>query len=180
MSTIPDLRAEAARLLHTNRYLTLGTASPGGAPWTTPVTYAWDDADHFYWWSASDAVHSRNIAANPAVSLLVFDSQVSDAEAQALYGEGTAHALAPADLPTALAVFYARRYPDPAVRAHKARKPAEFQGDSPKRFYCATIHTYSALTPDPHPVHGNTVPHRLVFPFTTAWAKAYEPGEPET
>ncbi|MEV5593900.1 pyridoxamine 5'-phosphate oxidase family protein [Streptomyces sp. NPDC052496] len=176
MATTPDLRTEAARLLHANRYLTLATAGPDGTPWAVPVTFAWDDADHFFWWSASDAQHSRNIAANPAVSLLVFDSQVSDAEAQALYGEGTAHALAPADLPAALAVFYARRYPDPAVRAHKARRPAEFQGDSPKRFYCATVHAYSALTPEPHPVHSDAVPHRLVFPFTTAWAKRYGAG----
>ncbi|MEU2794064.1 pyridoxamine 5'-phosphate oxidase family protein [Streptomyces sp. NPDC007100] len=171
----PDLRAQAARLLHTNRYLTLGTASPEGAPWAVPVTFAWDDADHFYWWSARDARHSRNIAANPVVSLLVYDSRTTDAEAQGLYGEGTAHALPPSDLAAALAVFYARRYPDPAVRAQKARHPGEFQGDSPKRVYRATVHTYSMLTADPHPLHGNAVPHRTAFPFSTGAVQGYTP-----
>ncbi|MGI5472399.1 pyridoxamine 5'-phosphate oxidase family protein [Streptomyces sp. CA-132043] len=165
-----DLCRTAARLLRANRYLTLGTASPDGVPWAVPVTYAWDDADRFYWYSASDAVHSRNITANAAVSLLFYDSRAADADGQALYAAATAEPVPEADLPAALATFYTHRYPDPALRARKARSAAEFLNTAPKRMYRATVHTYSLLHPDAHPTHGPSVPYRVTVPFSTASA----------
>src|SRR5215475_11130412 len=75
--THADLIAHARALLDTNRYLTLGTADPDGRPWTSPVYFAAAGERAFYWMSATDAQHSRNLAARPQVSIVVFDSTVA-------------------------------------------------------------------------------------------------------
>jgi hypothetical protein len=71
-----DLDAHARALIEANLYLTLGTADAEGRPWVSPVYFATADHTEFYWVSAHDAVHSRNIAQRPQVSMVIFDSQV--------------------------------------------------------------------------------------------------------
>ena len=50
-----DLRAHAEELLATNRYLTLGTVTPDGRPWTSPVYFAADGLTSYYWCSTVDS-----------------------------------------------------------------------------------------------------------------------------
>jgi nitroimidazol reductase NimA-like FMN-containing flavoprotein (pyridoxamine 5'-phosphate oxidase superfamily) len=161
------LRAIAGEVLQSVRYLTLGTASRGGESWMTPLAHAWDFEDRFYWISAADARHSRNIDENPAVSVLAFDLGQTGAD-QALFGSGTARMLTEDEVEEGCAVYYSRRYPDPAVRAKRSRPPADFRGASPNRLYRAGIDAYSLLHPDGHPVHGGLVSHRVTVPFSTA------------
>lgn len=82
--------SEVQRILATNRYLTLGTATPGGSPWVTPVYFAHEDPTVLWWVSAPDARHSRNLLTNPAVAVVVFDSTVPIGGAAAVYGEAWA------------------------------------------------------------------------------------------
>ena len=126
-----------------------------------------DKADHFYWVSASDAVHSQHIAENPRIALVLFDSNPGYGNAQALYCKGTATMLEGDDLEIGCEVFYSMRYPDSKEREIKGRTPADFCGDSPRRMYRAHVHTYSILHPDKHPVHGKLIDHRVKVDFTT-------------
>jgi nitroimidazol reductase NimA-like FMN-containing flavoprotein (pyridoxamine 5'-phosphate oxidase superfamily) len=71
-----DLAAHARAIIDANLYLTLGTADPDGHPWTSPVCYASAGDREFYWVSAPDAQHSRNLAERPQVSMVIFDSTV--------------------------------------------------------------------------------------------------------
>lgn len=71
-----DLDAHARALIEANLYMTLGTADAEGRPWLSPVYFATADYAEFYWVSARDAAHSRNIAQRPQMSLVIFDSQV--------------------------------------------------------------------------------------------------------
>ncbi|WP_331771475.1 pyridoxamine 5'-phosphate oxidase family protein (plasmid) [Embleya sp. NBC_00888] len=162
-----DLCDIAADVLRSVRYLTLGTASRGGASWMTPLAHAWDHRDAFYWMSPADARHSRNIEENPAVSVLVFDLGATGAD-QALFGSGTARMLDDEETAQGCATYYERRYPDPAVRAQRSRPPDDFRGAAPNRLYRADIDAYSLLHPDGHPVHRGLVSHRVPVPFSTA------------
>ena len=72
-----DLRAHAEELLAANLYAVLGTVTREGRPWTSPVYFASDGLTALYWCSTTDSRHSVNLAANPAVSLAVFDSTVA-------------------------------------------------------------------------------------------------------
>ena len=66
-------------------YMTLATADADGVPWASPVWYATEDGRHFYWVSDPNARHSRNIAEQPEVAIVIFDSTVTPGDADAVY-----------------------------------------------------------------------------------------------
>jgi nitroimidazol reductase NimA-like FMN-containing flavoprotein (pyridoxamine 5'-phosphate oxidase superfamily) len=80
-----ELSASARAIIDANRYMTLGTADASGAPWVSPVWYATEDYRAFLWVSDPEARHSRNVAARPLVSIVIFDSQVPVGGGQAVY-----------------------------------------------------------------------------------------------
>ena len=100
-----DFDAVARAVFAGNRYMVLGTADADGRPWTSPVWYARAGYDELFWVSSPHARHSRNIAARPQVSIVVFDSQVPVGSAAAVYMEATAQELTGADLDRGLDVF---------------------------------------------------------------------------
>ena len=60
-------------------------ADGSGRPWVSPVYYAAAGYAEFFWVSSPEATHSRNIAARPQVSIVVFDSQVPIGTGQGVY-----------------------------------------------------------------------------------------------
>jgi putative heme iron utilization protein len=124
----------AKELLKTMRHAALATVSPDGSPHNSPVFSTWDSDLNFYWASGPQTQHSRNIAKDPRVFVVVFDSI---GKGGGLYMKGEAVELTAAALPAALAVVNANR-------VRWGRDPASadyYQGDSPQRLYKATRHT---------------------------------------
>jgi nitroimidazol reductase NimA-like FMN-containing flavoprotein (pyridoxamine 5'-phosphate oxidase superfamily) len=124
---------EARRVVAANTYLALATADGDGRPWATPVWFAERDLAEFVWVSRPGARHSRNIAANPAVGIAVFDSDVEVGGASAVYVEGTAHEVGPEDRAAALAVHHERTRAQGIPVWHEGR----VTGASPFRLYRA-------------------------------------------
>jgi hypothetical protein len=58
-------------------------------PWVSPVFYALDGYSTLLWLSDPGTRHSRNVAVQPRVSLVVFDSTVPIGGAKAVYMTGT-------------------------------------------------------------------------------------------
>ena len=100
-----NLEAVARAVFAGNRYMTLGTADEHGHPWVSPVWFARAGYDELFWVSSPNARHSRNIAARPQVSIVVFDSQVPVGSAAAVYMVGTAAQLTGAALERGMEVF---------------------------------------------------------------------------
>jgi nitroimidazol reductase NimA-like FMN-containing flavoprotein (pyridoxamine 5'-phosphate oxidase superfamily) len=69
--------------------VTIATADATGRPWASPVYYAAAKYTEFFWVSSPEATHSRNIAARPEVSIVVFDSRAPVGQAQASGGSST-------------------------------------------------------------------------------------------
>ncbi|MFB9237369.1 pyridoxamine 5'-phosphate oxidase family protein [Plantactinospora siamensis] len=155
-----ELAAHARTLLDTNAFLTLGTVGPDGRPWTSPVYFAAAGLREFYWCSEADAVHSRNLAERPPVSIVVFDSRVRPYHGRALYAAGTAVELDDADLDRGLRV-----YPGPSDRGGTALTLDDVTGSSPYRLYRATATDVWVLCPrepgQPCPLHGLGKDHRV-------------------
>lgn len=127
MSTEHDTRARG--ILSKVIYATLATATPDGAPWNSPVRFHRDPVGNLYWFSARDAQHSRNIAANPRVFIVVFDSTIGEGDGVGVYIEATAtECTDPADVAAALA----------AQSGAWILDEAQVSGDAPNRFYRAT------------------------------------------
>ncbi|PJJ71063.1 pyridoxamine 5'-phosphate oxidase [Diaminobutyricimonas aerilata] len=98
----------ALALVTENSFLTLATAGSDGAPWASPVWFAARGLDEFVWASKPGARHSRNIAENPRVSLVVFDSSAAPGAGSALYVTAHAALVDEAVFADALAVYNAR------------------------------------------------------------------------
>jgi hypothetical protein len=156
----PDgLTAHARALLDANRYLTLGTVGADGRPWTSPVYFAAAGLREFYWASEADARHSRNLAARPQVSLVVFDSSVLPYHGRALYADATAGELHGDDLDRGL-----QEYPGPRDRDATPLTRDDVTGSSPYRLYRATASDVWVLCPreprEPCLLHGLAKDHR--------------------
>jgi hypothetical protein len=145
----PGLDAVARAILDTNHYMTLGTAGADGHPWVSPVFFAAaSDYRDLYWISSPGATHSRNLAARPELSIVVFDSQAPVGTGQAVYMAATAAELSGADLDRGLQV-----YPGEAGRRAGARDyaPADLLGPSVYRLYRASVTQHWVLDPDAVP-----------------------------
>jgi uncharacterized protein YhbP (UPF0306 family) len=80
-----DLAALARAIIDANLYMVLATADSSGTPWASPVYYAPAGYREFFWISAPDARHSRNVVARPEVGVVVFDSSVPIDTGQGVY-----------------------------------------------------------------------------------------------
>jgi hypothetical protein len=161
----PDLGELAREIIDNNLYLVLGTVSADGRPWASPVYYAAHRYTEFYWISSPDVTHSRNLAARPDVSLVVFDSRVAPGEGQAVYMSATAEELTGADLEQGVAV-----YPGPD-RGGRAVSAADLRAPGPYRMYRATATEHSMLCPresGPCAPHGLAYDHRTSVVMTPA------------
>jgi hypothetical protein len=85
-----ELAAVARAIVDSNLYMTLGTADEAGLPWVSPVYYAHAVYSEFFWVSAPDALHSRNLGACPEVSIVVFDSRAGIGTGVGVYMRGIA------------------------------------------------------------------------------------------
>lgn len=154
MNQQEDLGAIARAIIDANLYLVLGTADETGRPWVSPVYYAAAGYTEFFWVSSPDATHSRNIAARPQVSIVVFDSQVPISTGQGVYMSAVAGELEGDDLERGIDVFARRSEEHGGQREWKAedvRPPALY------RLYRATASEHSVLDPAASPDHRTPV-----------------------
>jgi ankyrin repeat protein len=135
---------EARRILADNEYLTLATADAEGRPWATPVWFAHDRLDRFVWVSKPGARHSRNVAAQPRVGIVVFDSKARPDDGSGAYFDAVAAEVPDDELDEALA-----RFSDRSV-AHDLPPwdRSQVTGDARFRLYAATVE--SAWVLDAH------------------------------
>lgn len=151
----------ARAVIDYNLYMILGTAGEDGRPWVTPVYYSAGGYTDFYWVSRPEAMHSRNIAARPQVSIVVFNSQTPIGTAQAVYMSGIAEEVTGADVDRGIDIF---------SRGSQARGAGEWtrekvQPPARLRLFRATASEQFILCPrrypEPCPIHGRTDDHRI-------------------
>jgi nitroimidazol reductase NimA-like FMN-containing flavoprotein (pyridoxamine 5'-phosphate oxidase superfamily) len=149
------LEERAAAVIEANKYMTLGTIGGDGRPWVSPVYFTPDGHDDFYWASSPEAAHSLNIARDPNVSIVIFDSSVAIGHASAVYVNAQAE-LVPDDELESRATHYAARYPE--LRAYgvdELREPADL------RLYRARAVAHWLLIRGRDPEYGTGIDSRL-------------------
>ena len=100
-----DLDDVARTIIDSNRYMVLGTADEGGRPWVSPVYYAPSGYSELHWVSSPESQHSRNLAARPDLSIVVFDSQAPVGKGQGVYMSAVAEQPGGADLEIGMEIF---------------------------------------------------------------------------
>jgi hypothetical protein len=148
-----DLGAVARGILDANLYMVLGTADDAGHPWVSPVYYSAAGYSEFYWVSSPEARHSRNLAARPQLSIVVFDSQVPIGTGQAVYMAAVAEQLSGDELDRGIEIF------SRVGMVHGGRQwtSADVVPPALYRLYRATVSDHWVLEPDSPPDHRTPV-----------------------
>ncbi|WSQ14518.1 pyridoxamine 5'-phosphate oxidase family protein [Streptomyces sp. NBC_01231] len=145
----------ARAVIDTNRYLVLATADRTGTPWSSPVYFAHRGFREFFWVSAPEAAHSRNIAVRPQVGIVVFDSSVPIGCGQGVYLSAVAAVVEGPDTDAAIEVFSRRS----VIHGGQVWTARDVQVASGLRLYRAVAEDHSILAKDGRPDH--RIPVRL-------------------
>jgi hypothetical protein len=161
MNRQQDLGDIARSVIDANFYMVLGTTLEDGQPWVTPVYYSAGGYTDFYWVSRPEAVHSRNVAARPQVSIVIFNSQTPIGTAQAVYMSGVAEEVTGADVDRGIDIFSRGSLAQGAGEW----TPADVQPPARLRLYRAKASEQFILCPrkypEPCPIHGRSDDHRI-------------------
>lgn len=131
-----DVAQKEARLakiketLQRVRHIALATVNEDGSPHNSVVFAAWDSSGHLIWSSHTDTQHSRNIARDGQVFIVLFDSVEKGG---GLYITAHAQQVADKELPDVLAAFNRKRK---AILRQESPSTL-FTGDGPQRLYVA-------------------------------------------
>lgn len=145
-----ELSLMARAIIDSNMYMTLGTADKTGQPWVSPVYFSCADYQQFFWISSPEARHSRNIAARPQISIVIFDSRVPVGKGQAVYMSAVAEQLTGSEFDRGLAI-YNGRFSDPAEHGVRIIESKDLQGSALYRLYRATASEHWVLDPARRP-----------------------------
>lgn len=151
--TATDSLAEPAqrsrRLLGNARFMTLATISPQGEPWASTVNYVCGYRPlRLIWYSMRDALHSRNIAAQPRVSASVYRDDPETGSPIGLDGgqlSGVCRAVPDAGVAAVHQQYYALNFPEESLRRQWMLPLEQFRGDGPRRFYELSIERWWLL-----------------------------------
>lgn len=103
-----DANAHARSVIERTTYMVLATADAGGAPWATPVWFAADGLDVFYWISWPGSKHSLLIDHRPEVAITVFDSTAAPLAGTGFYAVARARQCAGEEIDHGLQVYNRR------------------------------------------------------------------------
>lgn len=149
MRDVSDPAAVVHEVLAANLYAVIGTADESGRPWANPVYFTACDAREVQWVSRPGALHSRNIAQRPAVSIVVFDSGVTPGEGQAVYMEARASEMTDSpDFERTLERFNFARYDEPTRHSLSVFDAASVRAPAGLRLYRALVSRHYILESD--------------------------------
>lgn len=150
MNQHENLVVIAKAIIDSSLYMVLGTADEDGQPWVSPVYFTASKYKEFYWISSPEAKHSRNLAKRSQISIVIFDSQVSVGEGQAVYMLAAAAELTDSEIERGL-ITYNGRPPRPATLGARIIKPEEVRSPALYRLYRAVASEHWVLDPEAHP-----------------------------
>lgn len=87
------LEERARAILLDIQYLTIATSSLDGEPWNSPVYCSFDEQGNFYWASDPASRHSANLATNPLLVGVVYDSTAPAGTGEGVYLKARAELL---------------------------------------------------------------------------------------
>lgn len=147
MTQEEDARSIATAIIGSSLYMVLGTADEDGLPWTSPVYYAHERYATFYWLSAPERRHSRNLAVRPQLSIVIFDSGAPIYAGQAVYMSAGARQVGGAELEQGIAIFSNRSQ----VHGSRAWTPDDVTAPAEPRLFVADVSEHWIV--EPHTDH---------------------------
>ncbi len=126
-----SLEARAKEIISQIIYITVATSSKDGLPWNSPVYSAYDENYNFFWTSSPHSQHSKNIAENSNIFIVIYNTGDPEGTGEGVYIKAKAFEMNdPNEMDKALRPYYERK--------NKPVKPSSaFLGNGPRRLYKA-------------------------------------------
>jgi len=128
----------AKAIIKENKYMVIATSDKSGRPWANPVFYAYDDKYDFYFLSAIDSVHAKNIIANFKVSIVIFDSKQKVGSSEAVQIEGSASIVKKENLERVIRIYSENLFPSSKMEHTERYNPKDYDEPSEFRFFKVT------------------------------------------
>ena len=113
-------------IVNHNKYMVVATAGKSGKPWAAPVFYTFDSNYDFYFLSAIDSMHAKNIIENRNVALVIYDSNSPIGISQGVQIEGTAAPVQGKELDKAIDLYSARLFRNSHLHPSERYKPEDY------------------------------------------------------
>lgn len=128
---------KARKIIADNNYMTLATCTQKGEPWAAVVFYVYDKDYNFYFLSAIDSRHAKNIEKNPKVSAVMFDSSAPIGTSDEVQIEGNAEEVDEdtKNIKEVVDIYCARLFPNSSVPAEERYHAEAYTKPSEFRFY---------------------------------------------
>ncbi len=126
---------QAQYILEHNKYMVVATSTKSGKPWASPVFYAHDDNFNFYFLSAIDSLHAKNLVENPDVALVIYDSKQPIGFAEQIQVLGKATVLDLKEVGKAIEVYCEKLFPNSKINPLERYRPGDYSGASEFRFF---------------------------------------------
>jgi uncharacterized protein YhbP (UPF0306 family) len=135
MSEYTTYKDKALHIIKHNKYMVLATADRDKKPWTAVVFYAYDADYNFYFLSAIDSLHAKNILKNHAVAFAIYDSTQKIGQSEGVQAGGRAYEVGRDDAKRVIGIYAKRLFPSSDMPATKRYTPEEYSKPAEFRFF---------------------------------------------
>jgi nitroimidazol reductase NimA-like FMN-containing flavoprotein (pyridoxamine 5'-phosphate oxidase superfamily) len=138
-STYGSYDDQARSILDHNRYMVLATSTKAGRPWAAPVFFTFDKDYNFYFLSAIDSRHAKDIAENPFVSVVIYDSNSPIGISQSVQIEGKASFVQEKELGRVISLYSSRLFKSSHLEPTERYRPEDYGEGAEFRFFKITV-----------------------------------------
>ncbi|MCL5100423.1 MAG: pyridoxamine 5'-phosphate oxidase family protein [Candidatus Marsarchaeota archaeon] len=125
----------ALKLIKNNKYMVLATSDQKLKPWASPILYVHDQNYDFYFLSAIDSVHAKNITSNPQVSIAIFNSTQAIGLSEGIQAEATASVVGKDVITGVINLYCEKLFPDSDMSPTQRYRPDDYLEPAEFRFF---------------------------------------------
>lgn len=125
----------AKQIITSNRYMVIATSNGDRQPWQAVVFYVYTSDYTFYFLSATDSKHAKNIEKNPSASIIIFDSGQPLGQSEGLQAEGKITLVEKKNLENVINLYAARLFPKSEMAPTQRYPPEAYDEPSEFRFF---------------------------------------------
>ncbi len=126
-------------IINHSRYMVVATSDKEGNPWAAPVFYTFNSNYDFYFLSAIDSRHAKNIIENQHVALVIYDSNSPIGISLGVQIEGTAIPVQGKELEKAISLYSSRLFKNSHLTPNERYRPDDYGVGSEFRFFKVTV-----------------------------------------
>ncbi len=126
---------KARQIIEENNYMVLATSDLESTPWATPVFYASNKEYRFFFLSATDSKHAKNIEVNPKAGIAIFDSRQKMGKTDGIEMEAKISVVGKGKIEEAIITYSNKVFPRSNMPPLERYIPSQYLPPSEFRFF---------------------------------------------